>query len=54
MAKIREWDYNSDAPIGLGVLYKKDAPTFESTFVSQAATAVDRDKKIKAVLEQAV
>jgi 2-oxoglutarate ferredoxin oxidoreductase subunit beta len=24
----REWDYNSDAPIGLGVLYSVPAPTF--------------------------
>jgi hypothetical protein len=24
----REWDYNSDAPVGLGVLYKTLAPTF--------------------------
>ena len=24
LKKIREWDYNSDAPIGLGVFYKKE------------------------------
>jgi len=24
LAKIREWDYNADAPIALGVLYKKE------------------------------
>ena len=30
--KIREWDYNKDAPIALGVFYKKDAPTFEESF----------------------
>lgn len=28
MRKAREWDYNSDAPIALGVFYKKDAPVF--------------------------
>ncbi len=31
--KIREWDYNKDAPIALGVFYKKDAPTFEEGFI---------------------
>ncbi len=30
--KIREWDYNKDAKIALGVFYKKDAPTFEEGF----------------------
>ncbi len=31
--KIREWDYNKDAPIALGVFYNKDAPVFEEGFV---------------------
>ena len=26
---IREWDYNKDSKIPLGVFYKKSAPTFE-------------------------
>ncbi|MFA6321581.1 MAG: thiamine pyrophosphate-dependent enzyme [Candidatus Omnitrophota bacterium] len=30
--KIREWDYNKDASIPIGVFYKKDAPTFEEGF----------------------
>ena len=30
--KIREWDYNKDAPIALGVFYEKAAPTFEESF----------------------
>ena len=28
MEKIREWDYNNDAPIGTGIFYKKDKPVF--------------------------
>jgi 2-oxoglutarate ferredoxin oxidoreductase subunit beta len=32
LSKIREWDYNSDARIGLGVFYKKESPTFEDQF----------------------
>lgn len=27
--KVREWDYNSDAPIALGVFYKKEKPVFK-------------------------
>lgn len=34
MARIREWDYNSDAKIALGVFYKKDAPVFDGTAAS--------------------
>ena len=28
LGKIREWDYNTDAPIALGAFYKKEAPVF--------------------------
>jgi len=31
--KIREWDYNSDAPIALGTFYKKEIPTFDERFL---------------------
>jgi 2-oxoglutarate ferredoxin oxidoreductase subunit beta len=31
-AKAREWDYNSDARIGLGVLYRHSAPIFEENY----------------------
>jgi 2-oxoglutarate ferredoxin oxidoreductase subunit beta len=27
--KAREWDYNNDAPIGLGVMFRTSAPTYE-------------------------
>ncbi|HET6580696.1 MAG TPA: thiamine pyrophosphate-dependent enzyme [Methanoregula sp.] len=30
--KAREWDYNSDARIGLGVMYRHDAPVFEEGY----------------------
>ncbi|MDD5772672.1 MAG: thiamine pyrophosphate-dependent enzyme [bacterium] len=33
MNKIREWDYNNSAPIGLGIYYKKDSPAFEENFL---------------------
>lgn len=53
--KIREWDYNQEAPIALGVFYKKDAPTFEERFLAhQYAEAADKDSKIKELLKKAV
>jgi len=30
--KAREWDYNTDARIGLGVMYRHDAPIFEDGY----------------------
>lgn len=35
LARIREWDYNNDAKIPLGLFYKKEMPTFEQSFVNQ-------------------
>ncbi|GAH82043.1 unnamed protein product, partial [marine sediment metagenome] len=32
LQRIREWDYNSDSQIALGVFYKKEIPTFEDKF----------------------
>ena len=52
--KIREWDYNKDAPIALGVFYKKDAPTFEDAFASSGKTSIDRDAKIKNLIKEAI
>lgn len=45
--KIREWDYNSDANIALGLLYKKDMSTFEDGFLKAANNNFDRNIKIK-------
>ncbi len=30
--KAREWDYNNDTRIGLGVMYRRDAPLFEEGY----------------------
>ena len=48
--KIREWDYNSDSPIALGVFYKKEAPTFEESFTGAKTNSVDRDSLINEFL----
>jgi len=52
--KIREWDYNSDSPIATGVFYKKEAATFEERFLSPVTQPIDRDKKTKEILDNAI
>lgn len=53
-AKIREWDYNNDAKIPLGILYKKDTETFNDRFLAgeEKAPAPNDDLKIKEYLER--
>lgn len=53
LTKIREWDYHNDAPIALGVLYKKDAPTFEEKF-RISGEEVDTDSNIDGILSGTV
>ena len=48
--KIREWDYNNDAPIALGVFYKKEAPTFGDRFLRSKTEAIDREAKIRGII----
>ncbi|MFA5355910.1 MAG: thiamine pyrophosphate-dependent enzyme [Candidatus Omnitrophota bacterium] len=52
LGKIREWDYNSDAPIALGKFYDKESPTFEDNFSKGASAAgrVGAEVKIKELL----
>ena len=52
--KIREWDYNGDSPIALGVFYKKEMPTFEQRFLGQEQKAAETDAKISAFLKASV
>lgn len=50
--KIREWDYNKDAPIALGAFYKKETPTFEERFFANKRQGmIDKDLKIKELLK---
>lgn len=49
---IREWDYNSDARIPLGVFYQKEAPTFEDKMMSFPADIESKDSKIKEFLSK--
>lgn len=52
LRKIKEWDYNRDAPIALGTFYKKEMPTFEDRFLKNKIKTVDRNIKIKEVLQE--
>ena len=45
--KITEWDYNSDAPISLGVLYKENVRTYDQRLLSSVVKSINIDKKIK-------
>ncbi len=52
LKKIKEWDYNLDAAIALGVFYKKEAPTFEEGFLKDMGPAgIDRKLKIGQALK---
>jgi 2-oxoglutarate/2-oxoacid ferredoxin oxidoreductase subunit beta len=54
LTKIREWDYNSDNPIALGVFYNKESATFEERFLGHKEEAIDRDAKINEFLRGAI
>jgi 2-oxoglutarate ferredoxin oxidoreductase subunit beta len=50
--KIREWDYNRDARIGLGVFYRTDKPTFgEHLREKEPGGVKDRVSAIAKILE---
>lgn len=51
LLKIREWDYNNDAKIALGVLYKKDITTFDERIKTEEKV-IDNDSKIREYLQR--
>lgn len=50
-SRIREWDYNKDAPIGLGIFYREERDTFDGTLSSKNAGRTDRQEAIKKILD---
>lgn len=54
LSKIREWDYNADAPIALGLFYRKEAETFEEKFTPSRVDPRDRDVKIAKFLNRSI
>lgn len=54
LRKIREWDYNKDANIPLGIFYTHDAPVFNESFPVSGTADTDRGSAIKKLLEDTV
>lgn len=48
--KIREWDYNQDAPIALGTFYKKSLPVFGEDFNRSGLSGAAREQKLRRLL----
>jgi 2-oxoglutarate ferredoxin oxidoreductase subunit beta len=51
--KAREWDYNRDAPIALGVFYEQALPTFNDRYPARVITAEERMHRIRDLFEAA-
>ncbi|MCR3884009.1 thiamine pyrophosphate-dependent enzyme [Methanotrichaceae archaeon M04Ac] len=49
--EMKEWDYNSDGPIPLGVFFKKDAATFGDNFKKFNSRKTDLEASIRKTLE---
>jgi len=51
--KAREWDYSTDARIGLGVMYRHTAPTFEDAYpVPGEMTPGERDGWVARIMSE--
>ncbi len=55
LEKAREWDYDHDSKIGLGILYRHDAPTYEEAYpVTEPLATGGREAFIQKFLEERV
>ncbi|WP_292727237.1 thiamine pyrophosphate-dependent enzyme [Methanoculleus sp.] len=52
LGKIREWDYDQDAPIPLGTFYSVEKPVYEEKFQALTAGKPDRRALARKVLEE--
>ncbi|MDO9550026.1 MAG: thiamine pyrophosphate-dependent enzyme [Methanoregula sp.] len=53
-ALSREWDYNSDSRIGLGIFYERAMPTFEERVVTRPVEKEERDRAIQELLDSRI
>jgi 2-oxoglutarate ferredoxin oxidoreductase subunit beta len=49
--RMREWDYSSDAPIGLGTFYREEKDTFDARLSSKKRTGSNREQEIQKILD---
>jgi 2-oxoglutarate/2-oxoacid ferredoxin oxidoreductase subunit beta len=47
LARIREWDYRSDGPVGLGTLSLRDRPIFGEQYLEYGKRPPDREAALK-------
>jgi 2-oxoglutarate ferredoxin oxidoreductase subunit beta len=50
--KAREWDYNSEKPVALGLFYRRSFPTFEERLVREPVQKPDKRAAIFSYLEE--
>ena len=50
--RAREWDYNTDAKIGLGIFFRKSAPKFEERILKPAGTVPGTIDAIRKILDE--
>ena len=53
-AIAREWDYNSDARIALGIFYERALPTFEDRMYGSPVKQEERERALRELLEARV
>ena len=51
-AKAREWDYNGDAPIALGMFFKRNSPVFEGKTAARTLSTMEREQAVREVLKK--
>ena len=52
LSKIREWDYNADSPIALGMFYHQARPVLGEKFLKPETKPMDRENQIKRMLKE--
>ncbi len=52
LGKIREWDYDREAPIPLGTFYSVEKPVYEEKFQALTAGKPDRRALVRKVIEE--
>jgi len=49
-AKVREWDYNNDAPIALGTFYERSLPAFDEKMGVRGLSEGERERALSELL----